>query len=109
HQAGEAFVADLTMRWLQDPTTNMAIESTPEDEGPGLLKSLEFQCSNVSNIEYMSSGIFTEFAKALSLLEEAFGTSHTPENNAPLSGRSQALRVLNAVPKVGEKRSRQLV
>ena len=109
HEAGEAFVTELTIRWLQDAGADAPNETTPEDDGPGLLKSLEFQCSNVFNVEHMLSGIFTEYAKSSAILVDTFENSHTHQSNTPLSGRSQALRVLNAAPHIGEKRSRQLV
>lgn len=109
HQAGEAFVTELALHWLQDPKMNAPNESTPEDEGPDLPKSLEFQCSNVFKVENMLSEIFTEFGKASTILLDTFENAHTPHNNAPLLGRSQALRVFKAAPHIGEKHSRQLV
>ncbi|KAK2753509.1 U3 snoRNP protein [Arachnomyces sp. PD_36] len=109
HKAGETFVTELTLRWLQDPSMNGTDEPEPDDEGPGLLKSLEFQCSNVHSVEHMLSGIFTESGTASVSLVETFESTHAPQSNVPISGCSQALRVLNAAPHVGEKHSRQLV
>ncbi|WEW58084.1 U3 snoRNP protein [Emydomyces testavorans] len=107
---GERIVTELAMSWLEGCSTSGAGET--DDTGPAAEKSIvtsEFQCFNVLNVEESLLSSFESARDSKSLLVDGFKKVHTPVALTPVYARSQALRVLTAVPHVAEKRSRQLV
>lgn len=107
--AGERVVAELAIHWLQIPgdiSSNTSASEQDAQRNPGIS---EYECSNVVNVESSIKDSFHNIANSKSLLHDNFLSSHTGLSLSPASARSQALRALNAVPQVAEKRSRQWV
>ncbi|KAI5285777.1 U3 snoRNP protein, partial [Ascosphaera aggregata] len=69
----------------------------------------EYECYNVATIERKAARIFTSASDSQVCLARNFASAHAIANLIPFSFRSKALKVLNAVPHVAEKRARQIV
>ncbi|OJD19004.1 hypothetical protein AJ78_01033 [Emergomyces pasteurianus Ep9510] len=108
-QNGEAIVAELAMRRLQEPSRLGTTANTPEEESAESHILTEFECFNVSNVEKTVSTVFLDAHNSNSMLEEDFKSAHSTEVHNSTSNRTQALKVLGTVPQVAEKRSRQFV
>ncbi|KAK2790744.1 U3 snoRNP protein [Onygenales sp. PD_10] len=106
---GEAIVSELAMRWLQEANPLGSDHSPSEEETEESNVSSDFSCFNVLNVERTTSASFLDAGNSDSLLLEDFKSAHATTSQIPDSARSQALKVLGAVPHVAEKRSRQLV
>ncbi|EER41666.1 HEAT repeat protein [Histoplasma capsulatum H143] len=106
---GETVVAELAVRWLQEPGSLRTDASTPGEEPQESHISSDFECFNVSNIEKNSLVNFIDSHNYDSLLAEDFKSTHSTEVKHSTSPRTQALKVLGSVPQVAEKRSRLFV
>ncbi|EAW06552.1 putative HEAT repeat protein (DRIM) [Aspergillus clavatus NRRL 1] len=107
HSAGENIVSDLAIQWLQE---RGSIETTHKaDEEDENYTSGYFQCFNAAKIEDLASANFNASMEPSSTLLGRFEKDHDQSDILPLSPRTHALRVLNAAPKIAEKRSRQVV
>lgn len=106
HPEGEKVVSDIATQWLQEKGSDMSDEGDDEDEffGPG-----DFQCFNAAKIEKLLSGNFQSPDQPSTILMRALEHDHTFLELIPAFPRTHALRVLNAVPNIAEKRSRQVV
>ncbi|EEQ35796.1 U3 snoRNP protein [Microsporum canis] len=107
---GESIVSEIAMNWLQEAPVDVTPEQLSHN---GLQKSSsatsEYECYNVNNIQTaMHNSFCINEDASLSLLED-FESSHSILPLLSNNARSQALRVLNAVPKIAEKRSRLIV
>ncbi|PGH05011.1 hypothetical protein AJ79_06897 [Helicocarpus griseus UAMH5409] len=105
---GEAVVTELAMRGLQESSL-LNTDTSGSEEEPESNVTSEFECFNVLNVEKAESTSFRDARNSESLLEEDFKSAHSISVQTSVSARSQALKVLGAVPQVAEKRSRQLV
>ncbi|KDB24496.1 hypothetical protein H109_03594 [Trichophyton interdigitale MR816] len=108
--AGERVVSEIAMNWLH----STLIEDTPGHSSLDSAENLssmtsEYGCYNVNNVQKAMHNSFRTNEDASSLLLNDFRSSHSPQPLSAKNARSQALRVLNAVPKIAEKRSRQIV
>ncbi|EFE41162.1 hypothetical protein TRV_04111 [Trichophyton verrucosum HKI 0517] len=108
--AGERVVSEIAMNWLHSTPT----EDTPRHNSPDSAANLssttsEYGCYNVNNVQKAMHSSFRTNEDASSSLLNDFRSSHSPQPLSAKNARSQALRVLNAVPKISEKRSRQIV
>ncbi|EEP76223.1 conserved hypothetical protein [Uncinocarpus reesii 1704] len=107
---GERIVTELAVGWLQSGSAYGSDETG--DAAPAEDRHIvtsEFQCFNVLNVEKsLLSSVEDTRNSGLRLVDE-FKKMHKPVTPAPVHARSQALRVLTAVPQVAEKKSRQLV
>ncbi|EEH47586.2 uncharacterized protein PADG_03670 [Paracoccidioides brasiliensis Pb18] len=108
-QNGEAIVAELAIRGLRELSPLDMEMGAPEAESEEPTATSEFECFNISNIEKTVSTSFTDAQNSNLLLIEDFKSAHSTSAQSSTSPRSQALKVLGAVPQVAEKRSRQFV
>ncbi|PGH33407.1 U3 small nucleolar RNA-associated protein 20 [[Emmonsia] crescens] len=106
---GETIVAELAMRGLHESSPLGTNANTPEAESAESHISTEFECFNVANVEKTVSTTFVDANNSNSLLREDFESAHSTQVRSSTSTRTQALKVLGAVPQVAEKRSRQFV
>ena len=109
-RVGEQIVSDMAMKWLLSPGVPVdGISNNPEGDASRADVFSEFQCFNVMNVDKAISWSFTQVQSSESSLVEDFEATHRSPGHTPTNARSQALRVLNAVPELAEKKSRQLV
>jgi U3 small nucleolar RNA-associated protein 20 len=110
YPAGEKVVSELATRWMLEPALPATTETDAADQDatqPGV--SSEFECFNVVHVERSILSSFSEIRSSDSVLVRNFESANRPKDAIPSRARSQALRVLNAVPHLAEKKSRQLV
>ncbi|PYH90355.1 HEAT repeat protein [Aspergillus ellipticus CBS 707.79] len=104
---GENIVSDLAFQWLHEKGSGDATEE-PEDEDPEYATGY-YHCFNAAKIQDLSAKFFENPEQPVASLSTAFEKDHTFSGIIPASPRTQALRVLNAVPNLAEKKSRQIV
>ncbi|KAI5284910.1 U3 snoRNP protein, partial [Ascosphaera atra] len=109
-KVGEDLVSELAVRFFSQLRT----DDTPVDldeNGDDIYEHRsysEFECFNVSLTEKKIAKVFLSRDPESALLRD-FHSVHAASDLVPVSSRSKALKVLNAVPHVAEKRSRQIV
>ena len=105
HPEGEKAISDIATQWLQEKGSEISSDGDDEDEfGPG-----DFQCFNAARIEKLLSTNFQSSDPPSDILRLNFEQDHKFLELIPTYPRTHALRVLNAVPNIAEKRSRQVV
>ncbi|PGH19224.1 hypothetical protein AJ80_04089 [Polytolypa hystricis UAMH7299] len=108
-RVGETIVSELAIRWLEQLPAPESEDIANETPAQNQRIYSEFECFNVCNIEKSTSKAFQDAANAGALILDGFKSTHNPCESTPMTARSQALKVLSAVPAVAEKRVRQLV
>ena len=108
-KAGEEIVSGLAFHFLEEVPITGEISGVAGHE-PTPIKSLNnFECSNLIAVESGMDGNLVHMKDASQLAESHFYTTHQPVTRTPPGAPSLALRVLQGVPHVAEKHSRQLV
>ncbi|PLB55409.1 HEAT repeat protein [Aspergillus steynii IBT 23096] len=107
HPEGEKIVSDLAIQWLEERGSVPTEE--PEEEAMDNFTSGDFQCFNAAKIESVCAKNFGCLEKPASILLQNFEKDHKFSEVVPASPRTHALRVLNAIPNIAEKRSRQVI
>ncbi|PWY78231.1 HEAT repeat protein [Aspergillus heteromorphus CBS 117.55] len=105
---GEKIVSDLAFQWLHERGPGEAVAETDEEDEPEYGHS-HYSCFNAERIGDISAKYFENPEQPASSLLIAFEKDHTFSGIIPASPRTQALRVLNAVPNIAEKRSRDII
>lgn len=105
---GENIIAEIVFRWLETPSavSDGSARDIQQARNPGLT---DFECSNLMKLENTFQGVRAELKNAQSLMQQKFFNEQRLVAAQPAYARSQALRVLLAIPKIAERRSRQLV
>ncbi|KAJ1327500.1 U3 small nucleolar RNA-associated protein 20 [Microdochium nivale] len=105
---GEEPVADLAFGWLAIPSKRW---EGPSSDSIALRNKgrTDFECPNLSRLHASGAKVQQVVAKPSELLLEAFEENQDLTPPTPDNARSQALRVLAAIPALAEKRSRKLV
>lgn len=112
HEQAENVVSSLTSSWLRgDSETSDDLPKTEAEEAETHLShvSSEFECSNINLIEKAFEVTSAPFSHPNNALQRLFNKQHSRDSASAHSNRSQALRALNGMPQVAEKRSRSLV
>ncbi|PKY03121.1 putative HEAT repeat protein [Aspergillus campestris IBT 28561] len=104
---GEKIVTELAIEWLHGKGLPPS-EDGKEDERK-FFPAGDFLCYNSQKVEELSSTNFGDSELPISILIRDFEKDHTFLPVVPASPRTQALRVLNAIPAIAEKRSRQVI
>ncbi|PYH41444.1 putative HEAT repeat protein (DRIM) [Aspergillus saccharolyticus JOP 1030-1] len=104
---GEKIISDLAMNWLLERGSVDAGAADQEEETPDY-RSGYFQCFNAAKIEDISAKYFQGPEQPDSMLDDDYSKDHAFTDALPASPRTHALRVLNAVPNIAEKRFRQI-
>ena len=105
----EILIFETILKWLQQPGEAPAL---PSESGEGNLNQrlTQYQCSNVVAVQKSLDAICADYANPESSLERIFRQDHSPvSTQSPALGRELALRVLQSMPEISEKRSRLLV
>ncbi|KAH0166312.1 putative HEAT repeat protein, partial [Aureobasidium melanogenum] len=111
HGNAEEIITSTITQWLQgnvDADQDTVEAETTQDRSIGHVSS-DFECSNMNQIEKdieISESLFADLNQGI---ENQFKRDHVQTFAASLSERSQALRALNSMPQLAEKRSRLLV
>ena len=106
-KAGEEPVAKLAFDWLETPSLVGYGISGPTDHSQGGMT--DFECSNLRDLEKLANNSQSNVQMSRGTMLNNFAQAQEPVPARPNTARTQALRVLTAIPLVAEKRSRQLV
>ncbi|KAJ5949202.1 hypothetical protein N7454_000786 [Penicillium verhagenii] len=106
---GEKIVSDLSIQWLQERDSGATTEEDAEEELDENHLAGHFVCYNVGKVESLLAANFKTVENPASILSQQFEKDHKKADIIPAMPRSHALLVLNAVPNIAEKRSRQIV
>ncbi|KAM0332052.1 hypothetical protein ACHAQA_002321 [Verticillium albo-atrum] len=105
---GEEALLALALNWLDVPSTR--------GSGPGgppaahrRAALTDFDCTNLQHLVNQADEIHKTAENALDLMLESFDKQQQTVDTRPANARSQALKVLAAMPALAEKRSRKLV
>ena len=106
---GEVFISQIAFAWLGEP-------ESLENSASGLAKNNaqkryanEFECTNVFRLQDLVSSNQELLYDVDDKLEAMFDDKHPQIPFINAFSRTQALRLLNALPQVAEKRSRLIV
>jgi U3 small nucleolar RNA-associated protein 20 len=108
HPDGEKLVSDIATQWLEERGSEIPSEDELDDDDDSY-GSGDFQCFNASKIESILSANFQSSEQPSMVLMRSLEQDHRFLEAVPSFPRTHALRVLNAIPNIAEKRSRQIV
>ena len=108
-KAGEDTVCTIAFRWLQDPRNDSANPTVSENKDPQRQGLTDFECSNLAQWDTVAEHKARILEEAEEQLQIRFDARHKILSCAISNAPSQALRVFAAIPRIVEKRSRQLV
>ena len=106
HPVAEQIVSDIAIQWLQERGSVMSESIDEENES---YASGDFECYNMAKTEKLLSTNFENSEKPEEALMRIFEQDHRYSSTIPAFPRTHALRVLNAIPNIAEKHSRQVV
>lgn len=111
HPEGEKIVSDLAIRWLHEigPRDMPDGDDVEEDDDINPRAFGEYECFNAAKVEKLSATRFHVSQSSVEALKQILEKEHSFADVLPHVPRANALRVLNAVPIIAEKRSRQVV
>ncbi|KAI9046120.1 putative HEAT repeat protein (DRIM) [Aspergillus affinis] len=105
---GERIVSDLAIQWLEE-RGSVSTEEPEDEENVDSFAAGAFQCYNAAKVEHLCAKNFESLEQPASILLRNFEKDHRFSEVVPPSPRTHALRVLNAIPNIAEKRSRQVI
>ena len=108
-KAGEDTVCTIAFRWLEDTwndSTNLSVSGDKDAPRQGLS---EFECSNLAQWDTAAERKASILKEAEEQLRIRFDDRHRIQGRTISNAPSQALRVFAAIPRIAERRSRQLV
>lgn len=112
--AAHDVVMDLASKWLvgsEIEFDQFSFQSELDDDSTSSEKRFynDFECSNVAQLDQISRKSWTRMSNVQLKLEKSFDKTHRRVPGVSKHCREQALRILNAIPAVAEKRSRLIV
>lgn len=114
---GEEVILTLAQKWLNGSATESEDSSEPDAEMPvgldsesdGFYVASDFECSNYARMSAISTQVFETEGGGRPSLTQQLQLNHRRTPAIPTTARAQALRVLNKISHVAEKRSKMLV
>ncbi|KAK4658790.1 U3 snoRNP protein [Podospora pseudocomata] len=104
---GEEVLADLAFDWLDQPSERWSGASKPQD--PRRLPLTDFECLNMKGLHRTAEPIAQALEEPYRGMLEKFEEGQKIIDPHSQRARSMALKALNAIPRLAEKRSRNLV
>ena len=107
---GESYVTQIAFEWLDSPEP-YALEEAPRPNGNSAARPFvtEFECTNVVQLQELVSRTQELSENIEDQLKIMFEEKHAQIYFLNSFSRTQALRLLNTLPSIAEKRSRLLV
>ncbi|KAI5926632.1 HEAT repeat protein [Camillea tinctor] len=107
-KAGDDAISEITFTWLEVPSKRW---EGPQHgtTAPSITGQTDFECRNLSDLHNKAEDALHVFNNSSDIMLESFEESQDIVSATPLNARSQAIKVLSALPGLGEKRSRRLV
>ena len=112
---GEDVIISLAQNWLESSQTREDKHEGSQSrlplnvESTGFQVASDFECSNSAKVSAICQQVFESSQSGYLSGHEHVSIKHAPVPTISPNAREQALRVLNRVPNVAEKRSRILV
>jgi U3 small nucleolar RNA-associated protein 20 len=106
---GEGFITQNVFEWLSAPETDENAASGAQGQSSQRPYATEFECTNVMQLKEHISAIQARSDNVEDQLKASFEESHAKLPFHNLFSRTQALRLLDFLPHIAEKRSRLLV
>ncbi|KAF2653410.1 hypothetical protein K491DRAFT_751402 [Lophiostoma macrostomum CBS 122681] len=107
---GEAHISRIAFDWITLGADDRALDSSHlEDAKSPPRRATEFECTNVMQLERKIAKTWTSSDHLQERLKAHFDREHAQLPFIAPFSRTQALRLLNDIPKLAEKRSRLLV
>ncbi|KAF2730764.1 HEAT repeat protein-like protein [Polyplosphaeria fusca] len=106
---GQSYVSRLAIQWLDPSDFSASTTTGAPDVAAAPRRETQYQCTNVMQLDQKLIKVVRAASDIDEQLKEMFDSTHEGYAMAPLFCRSQALRVLNAIPNVAEKHSQSLV
>ncbi|KAG6000919.1 hypothetical protein E4U54_001230 [Claviceps lovelessii] len=106
---GEEAVAAMAFQWVQTPSMRWTPSSASDSTGGDRRIYTDFECTAVRRLQDLAKTVLELTDKTYEALLNNFDAKQQLAESTPATARSRALKVLNAIPAVAEKRSRQLV
>ncbi|EKG17811.1 Down-regulated-in-metastasis protein [Macrophomina phaseolina MS6] len=110
---GEIIISELAFRWLDadlpNETAPEAFLSQSSEEHASTTVSTEFECTNLLYLSNTSKRATELLSNTKQQLIRNFNADHHKVEFITSQSRSQALKILNAIPQVAEKKSKFLV
>lgn len=105
---GEQAVSEIAFQWLDRPSMRW---TPPSSDGSGGDRPVytDFECTALQGLERAANAVLEMTEKADDKLLGVFDTKQQLVDAFAPTARSRGLKVLNAIPSVAEKRSRQLI
>ncbi|KAI9800171.1 MAG: U3 snoRNP protein [Piccolia ochrophora] len=105
---GEKLIWETAFRWIQQspPQPHTSDDTDLENTNPPLTA---FDCSNARQMQHHAAKISKDLNSVTQGLSRAFDLDHLSSSNLTPFARDQAFKVLNEVPQLAERRSRQFV
>ncbi|RDA89272.1 hypothetical protein CP532_0553 [Ophiocordyceps camponoti-leonardi (nom. inval.)] len=107
-KSGEDAVATIAFQWLQVSPPPRPPSKTNSDAERAQIRT-DFECTVLSDLEKSAAATLDLSEKAEEMLLQDFDEGQHLAEPIFTAARSRALKVLNALPAIAEKRSRQLV
>ncbi|QPH00578.1 hypothetical protein C2857_004331 [Epichloe festucae Fl1] len=105
---GEEAVSAIAFQWIQKPSMRWTPPSSERAGGDRRIYT-DFECTAVRRLEDSANAILDLTERVDDALLSNFDAKQHLAESTPTTARSRGLKVLNAIPAVAEKRSRQLV
>ncbi|OMP81501.1 U3 small nucleolar RNA-associated protein 20 [Diplodia seriata] len=106
---GETVVSELAFKWLEAVPSEEPSTPGSSEEEPNTSAVNEFECTNIIQLSNLARQASELLDDAPQRLVHAFDNEHQKVVLVTAQSRSQALKVLNTIPQVAEKKSRSLV
>ncbi|KAI6827918.1 putative HEAT repeat protein [Hortaea werneckii] len=110
--AGEETTVEVAESWLEGVPDNLAEENTATPvtvETQGFNVVSDFECPNFVKLSTISEQVFNDASSGYLSAEQQLQQDTRPTAAFTSDSRAQALRVLDKIPNLAEKRSRMLV
>lgn len=111
-KAGEEMVVNLAQKWIDSKSDDRPVPQTPilvDVETDGFKVSSNFECPNLAKLHAIRKQVFDEDYSGLPSPRDRLVLDQQRVSLISTAARTQALKVLNKIPQIAEKRSRLLV
>ena len=106
---GENIISDLAFQWIEEPEDASVLNASSKVKQTQNVSLSNFQCSNLTQMENLIKTIEIEMEDPLKCFQQHLDDSHPILTRKVPEASVLAFRVFSVVPRIAEKRSRQLV
>lgn len=114
-EVGQETITILSQQWLEGESLESDVDGSDtvdfvlDIDSKGFSVASDFECPNLTKLSAISEQVFQSPNQGYPAPEQAFLHKHSKTPLLSADTRAQALRVLNKIPNIAEKKSRMLV